>query len=254
MHLSKFGLVIICVFIILKNGAFLSYEIDHKFVWIYCVSRAFQARKVELIMIKIMNLSYMDILADINVNFNKGIIYIKGENGSGKSTLLDCISKLNRNYKGTIECQERIIYLNQNLYFSNRLKSKDFVEFLCKLENVKDYKKSFFTYLNGYGIENTIRNIWNKAVGKISRGERMMLFFLAFTYLNSDWYILDEPFAGVDTQNKKCMLKIINSLSKNGKGIIITSHEDGFLNNLEQKDIVIYSLSNGKLVDKLTES
>lgn len=205
-------------------------------------------------MIKILNLNYTDILADINVDFNKGIIYIKGENGSGKSTLLDCISKLNRNYDGTIECPERIIYLNQNLYFSNRLKSKDLVSFLCQLENIKDYKKSFFSYLDGYGIADTVRNIWNKTVGKISRGERMMLFFLAFTYLNSDWYILDEPFAGVATQNKECMLKIINSLSKNGKGIIITSHEDGFLNYLEQKDMAIYSLSNGKLVSKPAES
>lgn len=196
-------------------------------------------------MIKIKNLNYKNILHDINIDLEKGVTYIKGDNGAGKSTFLDCLSGLNENYSGEIITNEKIIYLNQNLYFSPRLSCKDFVEFTLLLDNIKDFKNVFFNYVSSFSQNNLFEKIWKTPIGKISGGERAKLFFSTFACIDRDWYIFDEPFSGVDSSGKEFMIDVIKNLEKNGKGIIITSHETDPLRNLEK--INLLEIKNGKI-------
>ncbi|NGP46445.1 AAA family ATPase [Bacillaceae bacterium SIJ1] len=46
-------------------------------------------------MIKMIDVSYKDIITKVTMTFPKSLNYIYVENGAGKSTLLDCISGLN---------------------------------------------------------------------------------------------------------------------------------------------------------------
>lgn len=98
-------------------------------------------------MISIENLNYKDILYDINLELPKGLYYLYGANGAGKSTLLDCISKINKNYTGSIRGNESILYVNQNIYFSQRLTSKDFINFVLTLEGIKHYEAYFYNHV-----------------------------------------------------------------------------------------------------------
>lgn len=196
-------------------------------------------------MILVKNLFYKHILSDINIEIEKGITYIKGENGSGKSTFLDCLSNLNTKYTGEIITNESIIYLNQNLYFSSRLKCKDFVEFVLLLDNISNYKEVFLAYASIFCQKELFEKIWNTPIGMLSGGERTKLFFSIFTCLERDWYILDEPFSGVDSSGKAFMIDIIKNLEKKGKGIIITTHETEPLIKLEQ--LKILEFKNGHL-------
>lgn len=194
-------------------------------------------------MILIKNLFYKDILSNINIQIEKGITYIKGENGSGKSTFLDCLANLNTNYTGEIITNESIIYLNQNLYFSSRLKCKDFIKFVLLLDNITNYKETFLAHVSLFCSNELFEKIWNTPIGMISGGERTKLFFSVFTCLERDCYILDEPFSGVDSSGKAFMINIIKNLEKKGKSIIITTHETNPLYELEH--IKILEIKNG---------
>lgn len=176
-------------------------------------------------MIMINDFSYKDILCNININLEQGVTYIRGENGSGKSTFLDCIAQLNDSYNGKITTDEKIIYLSQNIYFSMRLTSKDLIQFVLLLDNIKDYKNTFFEYVEYLNESGLFIKIWDTPIGMLSGGERTKLFFAVFTCLDRDWYIFDEPFAGVDEQGKLFMIEIIKDLQNKKKGVIITSHE-----------------------------
>lgn len=196
----------------------------------------------------IENLTYKDILHDINLNIPKGINYLKGKNGSGKSTLLDCISNINKDYIGNIDGNKSTVYLNQNVYFSYRLKSYDFVDFICTIEGIKKYENKFLSYLKKYNLDLEYEKIKNKEVGKLSGGERVKLFFITICFIDREWYIFDEPFAGVDDDGKKCMISVIEELLCSNKGIIITTHEMEPLSYFNEINII--EIDNGKIIEK----
>lgn len=193
----------------------------------------------------ISNLSYKNILNDITFNIPKGLSYLKGKNGAGKSTLLDCISGVNKDYDGEIKGNNSVVYLNQNLYFSYRLKSYDFVNFICSIEGIKKYEEQFLIYLDRYDLKNYYGKIRDKEVGKLSGGERIKLFFIVICFIEREWYIFDEPFAGVDEEGKKIMVKIIKDIIARDKNVIITSHEVEPLKYFN--DINIIEIIDGKL-------
>lgn len=182
--------------------------------------------------IRINNLSYKDIIRDINITFIQGINFLKGENGAGKSILMDCLSGINSSYKGEIQGNDNIIYLNQNLYFSPRLICKDFVEFVFRLEGIMDYKEFWENRITFLKQNLMIEKIWKRPIGMLSGGEQAKLFFLAITCLEREWYLLDEPFSGVDTKGKDMMIEVIQMLVQKQRGVIITSHEEDIVYKL----------------------
>lgn len=194
-------------------------------------------------MIKITSLTFKDILHEIETEIPKGIIFLKGNNGAGKSTLLDCICGLNRDYMGQITGNESILYLNQNLYFDYRLKCKDFVKFVMDLENIKIPKEDFF-----YSFplsQERIDRMWNTPIGMLSGGERAKVFFNIISFIDREWYVLDEPFSGIDEDGVSFMKEVILKLNGQNKGIIITSHEKSGIEGLPIKKT--YLISDGKL-------
>jgi len=60
--------------------------------------------------------------------------------------------------------------------------------------------------------------------------------------MDRGWYIFDEPFAQVDEDGKKDMIETFIELKKEGRSVIITSHEETFIDNL--LDISIVNMDN----------
>ena len=198
-------------------------------------------------MIKVDNFSYLDIINKCNVTFEKVIYYLRGKNGAGKSTFLDCLSGLNTKYEGTISGNESILYLNQNLYFDNRLKSKDFVVFVLRICGINDGMNFYLNFISKYKWGNELEKLMDKRVGMLSGGERAKLFFSTLCCADKEWYLFDEPFSGVDEDGIADMKDIILELYDNGKGIILTSHEKMPLDGLPIT--AIYKISNGTIIE-----
>ena len=53
-----------------------------------------------------------------------------------------------------------------------------------------------------------------------------MIYILILMSINREWYILDEPFAFLDTMKKNIIWEVIDEKIGEGKGIILVSHED----------------------------
>lgn len=190
-------------------------------------------------MITVQNLNYKNILKSINLTIPRGMNYLKGNNGAGKSTLLDCISNVNRDYTGSVYGNHSVLYLNQNLYFSYRLTTSDFVEFVFRLDGIKKEKELFFDYLKTMNLYDLFQSSWKKSLGMLSGGERKVIFFTTLSYLQREWYIFDEPFAGVDSICKEYMMAMIDHLNYKGKGILITSHETEPLHTFEDLNTIV---------------
>lgn len=162
----------------------------------------------------------------INIRFIRGLNYLKGNNGSGKTLLLDYVSGLRKDTSSTICGNHSIIYINQSIFFSDRLKGADFLKFVNKLDNKGRTVSDFFLFIDKYINEtHTIREMLNKQWGMLSGGEKKFLYITILLSLEREWYILDEPFAFVDEEKKKIIWKIIWKKIYEGKGMILTSHE-----------------------------
>lgn len=160
---------------------------------------------------------------EINLRFVKGINYLKGNNGSGKTMLLDHIAGLYKKSGDNIKGNKSIVYINQNIFFSDRLSGMDFLRFVYRLDNNTKGRKRFEKkYCAIEEINQTIRKQW----GMLSGGERKFLYAVILLSLDRDWYILDEPFAFVDAVRRAMLWEIMNGKVSEGKGIILTSHQE----------------------------
>lgn len=193
-------------------------------------------------MVEVIDFCKRDIYNNFCVKIDNGITLIKGRNGSGKTTLLDCISGLDKDYKGKILGNDSSIYLNQNLYFSGRLKVKDFIKFILNLSGVKDTEDYYITNANKHKNEFDFYGLLDKKMSYLSGGEVKLLFVFVISIIDRDLYIFDEPYAGVDTKGKSIINSIFDELYNTGKSIILTSHEEQFINDLQ--NVYVLDLDN----------
>lgn len=152
---------------------------------------------------------------------------VMGENGVGKTTFLDKIYGIDKNYNKYLSGSA--VYLNQSLFFFEKLKVREFFSFITILGENYDEK-----YIQAYIDEKMMK----KTIGILSGGERKFVYFLSIMSLIKDWYLLDEPFAGIDEVNGRIMVDIINQKLKENKGLIMVSHETPLLELIENKNII----------------
>ncbi|BDB53559.1 ATP-binding cassette domain-containing protein [Flavobacterium ammonificans] len=181
-------------------------------------------------MIDIENLSksYGDktVLENITLNLVKGKVYgIVGENGAGKTTLFNCISGLEK-YRGTINCEYGIPkislgYLQTEPYFFSKITGLEYLKLLCNARNLEplDFieKNIFDLPLNEYAIN-------------YSTGMKKKLALTAILLQENKFFILDEPFNGVDIHSNMIITEIIQQLKRLDKTILISSHIFSTLN------------------------
>lgn len=161
----------------------------------------------------------------VSLEFIRGVNYLQGANGAGKTILLDYIAGLRKDKHKKIKGNNNVIYINQSIFFSDRLRGEDFFEFVYRLEDIKKDKCNIY---KNFVVEQALfegKNLLEKQWGMLSGGERRYLYTIILLSLEKDWYILDEPFAFVDEEKKKRLWKLIEEKADAGKGIILTSHE-----------------------------
>ena len=132
------------------------------------------------IIIKNLILPYTKI--KINIELKRGINYIKGNNGTGKTLLLDYISGIRKDTAATISGNQSIIYINQSIFFSDRLTCEDFLKFVYRMVGIKNPLSIFNDF-----IDNIFQDRWDKGKiaslmkkqwGMLSGGERKYIYIL----------------------------------------------------------------------------
>lgn len=171
--------------------------------------------------INIKNLRLPYIEKTVNLCIKRELNHLKGNNGTGKTLLLDYISGIRKDKKAMISGNESILYINQSIFFSDRLLCEDFLKFVYRMEGKIGEAKEF-EKCNEEGVRKLLKKQW----GMLSGGERKLIYIFILMSSNREWYILDEPFAFLDTMKKNMIWAVIDEKSAEGKGVIIVSHED----------------------------
>jgi len=200
-------------------------------------------------MISITNLSKSfgakQVLKNISLQFEKGKVYgIVGENGAGKTTLFRCMAGL-ENYDGQINSELNPLknYLGLLLtepFFFTKITGKEYIRLLCNA------RKKEVTDIEG---KNIFDLPLNQYASTYSTGMKKKLALMAILLQENQYFILDEPFNGVDIHSNIIIVDLIRKLKELGKTVIISSH---IFSTLSDTCDEIYLLSGGEVVKKVT--
>jgi ABC-2 type transport system ATP-binding protein len=182
-----------------------------------------------------------EVLQKIDLELAPGGIYgIVGANGSGKTTLFRCLAGLEA-YEGTINApvqpfKNSLGLLLAETYFFSRMTGREYLRLLCSARGVVeknlDQRNIFELPLDQY-------------VSTYSTGMQKKLAFLGILLQKNQYFILDEPFNGVDIQSNILFQEILLELKSLGKTILLSSH---IFSTLSQVCDHIYWLKEGSMV------
>ncbi|NHJ01147.1 MAG: ABC transporter ATP-binding protein [Candidatus Heimdallarchaeota archaeon] len=197
---------------------------------------------------------FVQALKNINLDINQGeIVGLVGNNGAGKSTLLKIIALLVKPAEGIIELFNRQvddeihsfkknlgILLNSPFFYEDLTGRENFHFFLRMKKQVKHPQKVVQDIIDQYGLKLFIdRPYYELSTGMMKKLEILRTISPDFPLL----LLLDEPFSGLDTENKKFLSNLItNKGSKNT--VILCSHDFNIVNNLCSKIVL---LERGKI-------
>ena len=196
-------------------------------------------------MIKVIGLSKRfgpkQVLDNINLTFYEGAVYgIVGENGAGKTTLFKCIAGL-EDYEGEISSglkplKNHLGLLLTEPFMFSKITGKEYIRLLCNARKIKpdhiDAKNIFDLPLNQYA-------------STYSTGMKKKLAITAILLQVNKYFILDEPFNGVDIQSNIILTEIIHRLRELNKIVFISSH---IFSTLSETCDEIHLLKNGVFI------
>ena len=197
---------------------------------------------------------YGDKLVVDNVSFtmDKPTIFgFLGTNGAGKTTSIRMILNIIKKNSGKVLLnnkkidktkikigylpEERGLYpkttvYNQLIYFSNlkgisKKEAEENINYWLEKLDILEYKD--------YTPE------------KLSKGNSQKVQFILSLLNNPDIIFLDEPFSGLDPVNNKLLKDIVKDLKKEGKYIILSSHQ---MSDVEELVDDLLILDKGKTV------
>lgn len=178
------------------------------------------------------------VLWDINLTIPKGkLVGIIGPNGAGKSTLLKAMLEMVEVLSGTVT------FLNQNFK-----KSRNKIAYVPQRSSVDwDFPITAFELVL-MGRYNKIGYLkWPKAadreaakkalslvgmlsfadrqISQLSGGQQQRLFIARALLQEAEFFLMDEPFAGVDIATEKAIVVLMDKLKHQGKTLLVVHHD-----------------------------
>lgn len=202
----------------------------------------------------------IQILKNASIKFELGKIYmIIGESGAGKTTLINILGLLDKldggqliidgnevtNYKDSqlsILRLEKIGLIFQDYYLNPRLTAYENVYIATLINNkIKNIDRDEIIHksFKYFEIEDRMKHY----PSELSGGEQQRVCIARSLINNPDYVLADEPTGSLDPKNASNVMNILKKLSKEGKCIILVTHD---YTNVQYADY-IYSLKDGVL-------
>mgnify|MGYP002536042961 FL=1 len=214
---------------------------------------------------KSYNTSYgkLQILKNISVSFEKGKFYaIMGRSGSGKSTLVNILGLLDNFDDGDYyldninvkqlndKTKSRIRGLNigfvfQSFYLNKNLTAYENIILPTYINDKMDDTKRKNRALNIMKKLEIIDRREHKP-SSLSGGEQQRVAIARALINNPDIIIADEPTGNLDSSNELEVLKILKEISKQGKIVIVVSHNPIIKNYAD----ILYKINDGKISEE----
>lgn len=195
-------------------------------------------------------------LDDVSFAVERGTLtIILGPSGAGKSTLLNILGGMDKADSGVLAVdgsnvadysqQKRAKYRRDKIGFvfqfynlMPNLTARENVELATEMRG--DKAMDPVAILNKVGLGHRVNNF----PSQLSGGEQQRVSIARALAKNSDLILCDEPTGALDYQTGKDILSILYSLVKEGKTIIIVTHNSA----LQEMGDHLIRIKNGKIV------
>ncbi len=154
------------------------------------------------------------------------VTLIRGESGRGKTTLLRMIAGLDNDYTGHIDSNKAVLLFQEDRLILN-------MSLISNMMLVTNDRERAVEVLSLLGLGNEIKS----RVGSLSGGMMRRAAIARLLLLESDVYLFDEPFSGLDEETKRVTSGVIMKKTK-GKTKIFVSHAGDDASLLEAGTIV----------------
>jgi putative ABC transport system ATP-binding protein len=202
---------------------------------------------------------------DINIEINKSeFVAIMGPSGSGKSTSMNLIGSLDKPTKGQIYLDgediselteselaqvrgKKIGFIFQSFNLIPNLTAKENVMLPMVFQNINILKREQKAkeLLNSIGLKERQDHYPNQ----LSGGEQQRVAIARSLANNPEVVLADEPTGNLDTKTGKIIMEFLDELHKQGKTIIMITHDP----DLAKKHAEItYWIRDGQL-EKVTK-
>jgi len=172
------------------------------------------------------------VVENFNINLSKGdVIGLVGDNGTGKSTIMRIIALIDRLDSGNLIINGKNAYENIK-YYRSKIgyipQSNAIIEEMTAIDNLKLFsllnKKETILKIIELSEAFNMNDFMYKKVKHLSGGMKRRVNIAAGIINNPRIIIADEPFAGLDSTQRKRVIEYFKKLSNNGVGQLITSH------------------------------
>ncbi|MEK4229479.1 ABC transporter ATP-binding protein [Solibacillus sp. FSL H8-0538] len=203
-------------------------------------------------MLQLSNVSFKyvgkDVLSKIDLTIPSGqIIGLVGENGSGKSTLLKIITGLLTPTTGTVTLYGVPVTRKSAKSIAFMPDTDLFYEYYTGEELFQFYASQFsdFNYDKACMIAVDLQVEMRTKLKNLSKGNRGKMKMAATLGRNVPYYILDEPFGGLDPMAREALIKaLIRFSDAESQTIFLSTHEVQEVEPILDK---ILLLANGEI-------
>ena len=191
-----------------------------------------------------------------NISFEvdkPGVFGLLGTNGAGKTTTIRMLLGIIKKDTGEITWNGKKVerksvnfgYLPEERGVYPKTKIYDQLMYFAKLKgmNQKDADAAIKKWAKVLKVEEYIP----MPAEKLSKGNQQKIQFMTAIIHNPELIVLDEPFSGLDPVNTEILKNVIIDLVKDGKYIIMSSHQ---MASIEEFCTDVLILNKGKTVLK----
>lgn len=184
-----------------------------------------------------------DILAGVDFDVYEGEIFsLVGGNGTGKTTLLKVIAGIYGCYRGKIsvlnqpikKMRQMIGYLPQEpqMLF---IKDSVFEDYKYYLHNQKINEQEQLKRIKNVADRLDLNEILGQHPLDLSNGECQRAALGKLLLVDAKILLLDEPTKGIDSYGKKQLILLLKGLAKQGKTILVVTHDLDFAAELSDR-------------------
>lgn len=203
----------------------------------------------------------LHVLKGINFDVGKGeLVAIMGSSGSGKSTLLNIIGMLDEGQEGTYtldgvlikDLNEKVAARYRNEFLGFIFQSFNLINYKNALDNVamplyyqgikrNERNERAMHYLEKVGLADWHHHLPNE----LSGGQNQRVAIARALASNPKVILADEPTGALDSTTSKEVMELIQSISEEGKTILIVTHENDIAHMCKR----IVDLKDGIITD-----
>ena len=210
-------------------------------------------------------------LNNINLELKDGSINVLlGLNGCGKTTLLKLLAGLEKPLSGAIHYDDKELsmvsikersktfsYVPQHSYIVGDIPVYDYLLFgtTNKLAFYQSPGEKEMQKVYSVADRLGITHLLDKKIGEVSGGERQIVFIACALMQDTPIILLDEPTSALDIKNQNKVLSVLKEISKEGRTIILSSHNPNHALFLDSNVVLMNKgiiATEGKAKDLIT--